>query len=94
MHNKFPSSENTMNKQDVLDEIIENIDPSFIPHEFIVMAKITLNNGRECLATGEELNEAINDLRDSIHDIRVIYDIKKMKESIVSETEAIFSKIK
>jgi len=78
-------------KVDLLDDIINHIDPEEVPVEFIVMAKVTTVDGEERIVTGEEL-EAImeNPERHNIAEARVILDVRKIRASILREVKTIF----
>ncbi len=80
-----------MYKPDILDEIIGQLDPQYIPHEYIVMAKIRTFDGNEEIVVGADLDEKLDELDDLVADVRVILDIKKIRHQIITRTNQIFS---
>jgi hypothetical protein len=80
-----------MSKPDILDEIIDQLSPEKIPTEFILMAKVRTFDGKETIVTGAALEELMDAKRDEVVDVRVILDIKRIRNFIVSETNAILA---
>lgn len=80
-----------MQKPDILDEIINQLDPEMIPTEFIVMAKVRTYDGMESIITGDELEAFMTDRADDVADVRVILNIRGIRTQILEITEDIFN---
>lgn len=79
-------------KPDILDEIINHLDPELIPTEFIVMAKVRTYDGREAIVTGPELEDFMSQNEDQIADVRVILNVRSIRNRILETTEEIFER--
>lgn len=79
-------------KPDILDEIINHLDPELIPTEFIVMAKVRTYDGNEAILTGPELDEYMDVHSDQIADVRVILDVRRIRNVIIELTDEIFER--
>jgi hypothetical protein len=83
-----------MYKPDILDEIIDKLSPEKIPSEFILMAKVRTLDGKETIVYGNELDQLMNEKGDEIADVRVILDVKLIRQVIVTETNAILAAVR
>ena len=72
-----------MSNPDILDEIIEQLDPSSIPTEFILLAKVRMIDGMEKIVTGEALEDYMEANVDTVADVRVILDVKMIRDRIL-----------
>ena len=83
-----------MSRSDVLDDLIRNLDPEDVPIEFIVMAKVTDFDGNERIVRGEELEAVIRDPDlQQVAEIRVIYNVKKMRRAMTDEVSAVYDEV-
>jgi len=82
-----------MRRPDILDEIIDQIEPEVVPPEFIIMAKIRTEDGKEFVITGEELQDALASQKFDIVDIRVILNVKRIREMVIETTNNIFREV-
>lgn len=82
-----------MRRPDILDEIIDQIEPEVVPPEFIIMAKIRTEDGKEFVITGEELQDALVSQKSDIVDIRVILNVKRIREMVIETTNNIFREV-
>jgi hypothetical protein len=84
-------AEQNMSKPDILDEIISQLDTEEIPAEFILLAKVRTVLGEELIIKGSELESMMADKQDQIADVRVILDVKKIRQAIVKKTNDILN---
>jgi hypothetical protein len=84
-------AEQNMSKPDILDEIISQLDTEEIPAEFILLAKVRTVLGEELIINGSELEQMMTDKSDQIADVRVILDVKKIRQAIVKTTNGILN---
>jgi hypothetical protein len=82
-------AEQNMSKPDILDEIISQLDTEEIPAEFILLAKVRTVLGEELIINGSDLESMMTNKPDQIADVRVILDVKKIRQAIVKTTNAI-----
>lgn len=82
-----------MRRPDILDEIIDQIEPEVVPPEFIIMAKIRTEDGKEFVITGEELQDALASQKSDIVDVRVILNVKRIREMVIETTNNIFREV-
>ena len=78
-----------MSNPDILDEIIEQLDPSSIPTEFILLAKVRMIDGMEKIVTGEALEDYMMANADTVADVRVILDVKMIRDSILQVADEV-----
>jgi hypothetical protein len=84
-------AEQNMSKPDILDEIISQLDTEEIPAEFILLAKVRTVLGEELIINGSDLEQMMEDKPDQIADVRVILDVKKIRQAIVTKTNEILN---
>lgn len=83
-----------MAQTDVLEDIINKLDPENVPVEFMVMAKITDFQGVERIVKGEELEKMIrNPEMYQIAEARVILNVNKLKKAIIDEVNFIYDEV-
>jgi hypothetical protein len=82
-------AESNMSKPDILDEIISQIDTEEIPSEFILLAKVRTVLGEEHIVYGAELEQMMQDKSDQIADVRVILDVKKIRQAVMTRANEI-----
>jgi len=83
-----------MNWNDILDEVIERLQPEHVPIEYIIMAKLTDHDGIERVIRGEELAEFMaNPEKANIREARVVLDVRKIRKTMLSEVTAFFDKL-
>lgn len=83
-----------MSRTDVLDELIRNLDPEDVPTEYIVMAKVTDFQGVERIVKGDELDQVLhNPELHQIQEVRVIYNVRKMRRAIIAEIDGIYDEV-
>lgn len=80
-----------MLKPDILDEIINQLDPELIPSEFVVMAKIRTFDGMESILSGVDMEAFMTENSDQIAEIRVILNVKLIRSTILEITDKIFA---
>jgi hypothetical protein len=81
-------------RADVLDDLIRTLDPEDVPLEFIVMAKVTDFQGNERIVKGEELERVIRSPElQQVAEVRVIYNVKKMRKAILEEVDAVYDEV-
>lgn len=83
-----------MTRIEIIDEIINKLDPEDVPIEYIVMAKITDFQGNERIVRGKELSDLLRnpDLH-QIAEARVILNVKKIRKAILDEINAVFDAV-
>lgn len=83
-----------MARSDVLDDLIRSLDPEDVPIKFIVMAVVTDFDGNERKVKGEELEAIIREPEhQNVAEVRVIYNVKKMRRAIAEEVSAVYDEI-
>jgi hypothetical protein len=79
--------------QDIVDDIINRLDPEQIPAEYIVMAKITDLNGNEKTISGDDLVEFMKSPFDYAAEARIILNIQKIRKAIIAEVNAVYDEV-
>lgn len=83
-----------MNPTEILEDIIQQIDPEDVPVEFIVLARVTDMTGKEHTLKGKALEKVLrNPDQYRFREARVILNVKKMGEAIVDEMNDIFARL-
>jgi hypothetical protein len=79
--------------QDIVDDIINRLDPEQIPAEYIVMAKITDLNGNEKIISGDDLVAFMKSPFDYAAEARIILNIQKIRKAIIAEVNAVYDEV-
>ena len=80
-----------MSPSDLFAEIIQNIDPEIIPAEFIILAKVTDNNGKDFTLSGQELAKMMQGPeRQNLSQVKVIMNVQKIRNAISARMTAIY----
>lgn len=82
-----------MSLQDIVDDIINRLEPEQIPIEFILEAKITDFNGNEVSITGDDLIEFMKAPFEVASEARIVLDITALRESIVNEVNSVYDEV-
>ena len=82
-----------MDISNLLDDIIDNIRPENVPSEYIIMAKITDENGYETIIRGSELDEFLRNTTVNIIELQYVLNIKKIRLAILKATKAFFDDV-
>jgi hypothetical protein len=79
---------------DVIDDVLNRLEPEDVPLEYIVMAKIVNFQGEETILRGPELERMMrNPEQYSIAEARVILNIKKMRRALIEEVDYIYDEV-
>lgn len=79
--------------QDVLDDIISCMDPTQIAPEFIIMAKVTGFDGKNYILSGDELKDFMKNPRGFATEARIIPDVRKIREAIITRVNGIYDRV-
>lgn len=79
--------------QDVLDDIINAMDPISISPEYIIMAKVTGFDGKKYVLSGDELKGFMKNPREFCAEARIIPDVRKIRSEIISRVNLIYDKV-
>jgi hypothetical protein len=79
-------------KPDILDEIINHLDPELIPTEYIILAKVRTLDGNETIVKRDEFDDFMRDNGDLIFNVQVILDVRMIRQEILEITDDIFEK--
>jgi len=83
-----------MSPSDLLDDIIQSIDPDEVPLEFIVFAKVTDFSGNERILKGEEMARVMRGPdRKRLAEARVILDVRRIRMAITACVNEIYDEI-
>lgn len=83
-----------MSTNDVLDDIIAKLDVKDVPVEYIVMAKVTDQHGRERILKGEELESLLDETDDfDIVEARIILNVRKIRSAIVDAVNELYDEV-
>lgn len=83
-----------MSTNDVLDDIIAKLDLEYVPVEYIVMAKVTDQNGDERIVKGSELEALLDDTEDfDIVEARIILNVRKLRSAIVDAVNSLYDEV-
>lgn len=74
-------------------DILEQIDPSFVPFEFISYAKVRFIDGSEVIMTGEQYAMIAEDQKDLLTEVRVILKVREIFDHIEATTAEILSAV-
>lgn len=77
-------------KPDILDEIINHLDPELIPTEYIILAKVRTYDGMETIVKREEYDQYMEDNSDMVANVQVILDVRLIRQQILEITNDIF----
>lgn len=77
-------------KPDILDEIINHLDPELIPTEYIILAKVRTYDGMETIVKREEYDQYMEDNSDLVANVQVILDVRLIRQQILEITTDIF----
>jgi hypothetical protein len=80
-------AEHTMSKPDIIDEIISSLDPESVPPEYIILAKVYTQWGEELILTAQELEDLLDTKPESIVNIKIILDVRKIRRVINQMTD-------
>lgn len=76
-----------------LEKILNELQPEFIPEEFVSAASVTTRDGERKLFTADEYKEFLEDNADEIMDVRVLVDMEKARDVINEITWGILKNI-
>lgn len=76
-----------------LEKILNELEPQFIPEEFVAAASILTRDGERKLFTGDEYRTFLAKHEEDIMECRVIVDMEKASETIQEITFGIFKNI-
>lgn len=79
--------------QDVLDDIINAMDPTLIEPDFIIMAKVTGFDGKKYVLSGDELRAFMKNPREFASEARIIPDVRKIREAIINRVNVIYDQV-
>jgi hypothetical protein len=79
-------------KPDILDEIINHLDPELIPTEYIILAKVRTYDGMETIVKREEYDQYMEDHSELVANVQVILDVRLIRQQILEITTDIFEK--
>lgn len=83
-----------MSPVDLLEDIIQNIDPDQVPLEYIILAKVTDFKGEERILKGTELARVMRGPeRKLLAEARVILDVRKIRQAIAAGVNEIYDEI-
>lgn len=77
----------------VLDEILEDLDPEHVPPQFIISARFTDVRGVERVVSGDEFAAILREDRNMISEVRVMLDVKKIRQAVIDEVSGMFERI-
>ncbi len=81
-------------RQDLFNDIIQNIDIDAVPLEFITMAKITTYDGSERLIRGAELANTIRGPnRKKLVGLNVILDVRKIRNAVIAGVNEFYDEL-
>ncbi len=83
-----------MSPIDLLDDIIQSIDPDEVPLEYIIMANVTDFRGNQRILKGAEIARVMRGPeRKTLAEARVILDVRKIRNSITAGVNEIYDEI-
>lgn len=77
-------------KPDILDEIINHLDPELIPTEYIILAKVRTYDGAEHIVKRDEYEDFMTVHSDTVINVQVILDVRMIRQEILDITDEIF----
>lgn len=77
-------------KPDILDEIINHLEPEQIPTEYIIMAKVRTADGAEHIVTRDDYDDFMTVHSENVYNVQVILDVRLIRQQINEITDAIF----
>lgn len=83
-----------MSKPDIIDEIINSLEPEAVPPEYIILAKVYTPMGEEIILTADELEDMLENDPDNIASIRIILDVRKIRRTLISVTDELFASLR
>jgi hypothetical protein len=85
-----PFSETAMDKPDYLDEIINELEPEMVPLQYMIVAKVQTIYGEDLVLTKEELEDLMDENPEIINSVRVMLDMKAIRDDINKISDAVF----
>ena len=83
-----------MSPVDLLEDIIQNIDPDEVPLEYIILANVTDFKGQQRILKGSELARVMRGPeRKLLAEARVILDVRKIRMAIAAGVNEIYDEI-
>lgn len=83
-----------MDKPDFLDEIINELEPEMVPLEYMIVAKVQTIYGEELVLTKDELEDLMEESPEIINSVRVMLDMKAIRDDINRISDAVFQTIR
>jgi hypothetical protein len=82
-----------VNPNDILDEIINHLEPEEIPAEYIKMARITDFDGNDRILTGDDLKKFMENPFEYAAEARIVLDINRIRKAIISQVNAVYDAV-
>lgn len=89
-----PFSETAMDKPDFLDEIINELEPEMVPLQYMIVAKVQTIYGEDLVLTKDELEDLMDETPEIILSVRVMLDMKAIRDDINKISDAVFQTIR
>lgn len=82
-----------VNPNDILDEIINHLDPEEIPPEYIKSAKITDFDGNVKVIKGDDLRAFMESPFEYAVEARIFLDINRIRKAIIQQVNAVYDAV-
>ena len=82
-----------MDCNEIINEMIDTLEPEVIPACFIVCAQLSMSDGTDIVVDGSEMAEALRANRSEMTKYKVVLNAKLIHESINVETAFVLAAV-
>jgi hypothetical protein len=83
----------SMDCTDMINDMIDTLEPELVPSDFIVCAQLSMNDGSEIMVNGSEMAEALRLRRSNLVKYKVVLNSKLIHDRINIQTAFILAAV-